>query len=118
MEKKPLIIIKLMIKNYTNQLLQKLLKTIQDNLSSKYQGIIIDLLNTEKYWKIPELTICYIGVYYGCSISIYDILCCLTTSQFWHKKEKQEEEGVWDFRINGGILLDKNVEWAHVYTWE
>ncbi len=117
MKKEPLIVIKLMIRNYTDQLSQEILGQAKALLFQKYPKIEIELLNTEKYWKIPELTICYVGIYYENAISITDVLSCLTKSNFWHEKDKLEEESVWDLRIHQGILINKNVEWAHVYTW-
>ncbi len=117
MKKEPLIIIKLMISNYTNQLSQELINIIEKRLSKEYPGIIVELLNTEIYWKIQDLMICYIGVFCDKIISVQDILNHVTTSSFWYKKENLEEEAVWDLKINGGILINQNIKWAHIYTW-
>lgn len=108
-----------MIRNFTNQLSQELIKTTHELLSKKYKNINIELLSTENYWKIPKFKTCYIGFFYESPITIYDVVICLTSSSFWHKKEKlEEEEAIWDQKAYGGIFITQNVEWAHIYTWK
>ena len=118
MKKEPLIIIKLMLKNFTNQLSQELARATYELLSKKYENIGIELLSTENYWKIPELKICYIGIFYKSPITVYEVARCLTTSDFLHTKEKKEEEVIWDQKTHSGVFVTQHVEWAHIYTWK
>ncbi len=111
--KKPKIIIRLMILNYSDDLVKEIIDIVKGMLSAKYQKLNIKLDTYEKYWKYPELTDCCFGVYCEGDISVRDILNLLFDLEYCNRNG----EGIWNVHTHGGIFIHKNVEWAHVYDW-
>ena len=109
---------------FLTEKIKKIIALVGSNLNVEFEG-------SEKYWKIPENTKCFWRVYAtdgkGVLVSTikeaFDVQWeySVTPCHDIHDPEKkvyENESAIWDKKYHGGSLLHKNVEWAHIYTWQ
>ena len=116
------------IKNFSKNLADAIILKI-NKLANKNNFLIdMQIFHTKKYWKEPELTICYLYVYSKQNLSFNDFIKifnikfphynfsidCLTKNDI--KCSYPYEEVIWSKHMSKNTFLDKNIEWIKIWT--
>ena len=124
------IMMQLNVVNYNEKLVSFLLSETQKIICIFFPHIKVIFERCETYWKIPEMTECFLGIRsdnndvrvdeikdaFGVKWEYVSTPCYDIDDP--EKKTYENESAIWDKRFHGGTLLHENVEWAHIYTWE
>ena len=119
----PKITIDLSIKQFSEHLtsfLEKELSNIFKKIDSKIE---VKFQKSEKYWKIPEVTKCYFYVYSKKFITVKDVIQFFDLDWAYFSGTYRigrnkiacicdEDEAVWDQRIDNKVFLHPNVTWV------
>ncbi len=121
------IMIRLHVINYTEKLRDLLFKKLQTTLDNIYGASIrIRFLEAQKYWKYPDVTECFFKIYSTETLAVKDVIKLFGVEWIFEsgssydietKKSLKDESAIWNLHSQGGMLLDENVEWAHIYIW-
>ncbi len=120
-KKDQLIVLLIQVVNYSEKLKNKLLLDIKTRLHKQFgDDVKVSFWDAEKYWKIPEDTQCFFKAYFS-SDTKYPIKKLKETfevERWWYPSPDKisEEKAIWDSFCDGGIFIDKNVVWVHIYT--
>ncbi len=126
---KPKIMIQLNVVNYDKKLKQILLEKLKKAFEKVYGSqITVVFSNAQRYWKYPDMMECFFKLYSAETITVKEIIKLFEVEWIFKsgptydietkKQVLKDESAIWNLHSQGGILLDENVEWAHIYTWD
>jgi hypothetical protein len=123
----PKLCITLFVKNYSDEVKKRLFLELEKECTKKWPGLNMEVrwVRSEEYWKIPELTECFLNIYAESFITVTELAGVFDLKWDYSSGECMSiRDGVkcvytdsdicWDSRIDGKTFLIDEVTWVNV----
>ena len=123
----PKLCITLFVENYSDVVKKRLFLELEKECKKKWPSLNVTVkwVRSEQYWKIPELTECFLNIYAESFITItefadvFDLGWQTSKGPSYYARNGIncsyiDEDILWDKRIDNKTFLIDEVVWAHV----
>jgi len=114
MTKDPIIEIELHVVNYSDELKDKIVNLLRKKISNLDDQVNVDFLSSEQYWKYPEETKCFFGVY-SKNLDLKEMVNLFGVE--WHFLS-DDSTAIWSKHLKQDVFLNNNITWVHTYLYD